>query len=46
MGLYSEGFTFRLKIKFDLWGIFEFLWWFTVFVAYPFLRICPYITKV
>ena len=36
MGLYSEGFTFRLKIKFDLWGIFELLLRFTVFVADPF----------
>ena len=23
-GLYSEGFSFRLKIKLDIWGIFKF----------------------
>ena len=24
MGLYSEGFIFRVKIKLDIWAIFEF----------------------
>ena len=35
MRLYSEGFIFRLKIKLVVWGIFEFLWCFAVFVGYP-----------
>ena len=46
MGLYSEGFTVRLKIKLDIWGIFEFfLWCFTVFVAYPFYKFAPVLLK-
>ena len=42
MGLYSEGFIFRVKIKLDIWAIFEFfLWCFTALVAYPFYRFAP-----
>ena len=36
MGLYSEGRILGLEIKLrNTWDILDFLWCFTVFVAYP-----------
>ena len=45
MRLYSEGFIFRLKIKLVVWGIFEFLWCFAVFIGYPWYKFAPILLK-
>ena len=46
MHLYSEGFILRLKIKLNIWSIYEwvymsFLWCFTAFVAYLLYKFAP-----